>query len=150
MLKTLWTHALIFDIIIVIEKRSWQSVSITLRVNGWDWLRMYTSGRWQLAFMSLECALFIKCLFLQPFLLLSISSSPRKQTAEDKFLRLRAKKEDNVCTDSSNRDWPKGGKADGISLTYGKLQHVTQPDQCPPSPPFASLRGTFNAQTCSC
>lgn len=25
---------------------------------------------------------------------------------------------------------PKGGKADGISLTWGKLHHVTQADQC--------------------
>lgn len=40
-------------------------------------------------------------------------------------------REDNVCRDSSDRYWPKGRKADGISLTYGKLHSVTQPDQCP-------------------
>lgn len=44
-----------------------------------------------------------------------------------------------------------GGKADGISLSYGKLRRVTQPDQCPLClfSPFTSLWGTFKAQTCS-
>lgn len=32
---------------------------------------------------------------------------------------------------------PKGGKADGISLTWGKLHHVTQADQCLPPPPLS-------------
>lgn len=61
-------------------------------------------------------------------------------------------REDNVCRNSSDGYWPKGKKADGISLTYGKLLCVTQPDQCPLSlfSPFTSLWGTFNAQTCSC
>lgn len=61
-------------------------------------------------------------------------------------------REDNVCRDSSDRYWPKGRKADGISLTYGKLHSVTQPDQCPLSLSFflrLHLWGTFNAQTCS-
>lgn len=45
----------------------------------------------------------------------------------------------------------RGGKADGISLSYGKLRRVTQPDQCPLClfSPFTSLWGTFKAQTCS-
>lgn len=46
----------------------------------------------------------------------------------------------------------RGRKLNGISLTYGKLQRVTQPDQCVRSllrPLFASLWGTFNARTCS-
>lgn len=30
----------------------------------------------------------------------------------------------------------RGKKADGISLTYGKLHRVTQSDQCPLSPAF--------------
>lgn len=60
-------------------------------------------------------------------------------------------REDNVCRASSDGYWPKGEKADGIPLTYGKLLRVTQPDQCPLSlfSPFTSLWGTFNAQTCS-
>lgn len=41
---------------------------------------------------------------------------------------------------------PKGGKADGISLTWGKLHRVTQADQClsqPPLPLSLLPSGTF-------
>lgn len=107
-----------------------------------------------LSIISQESVVLIECFFF--FFNLSccnlILSFQWKHSAEDEYKWLRAKRRQCLWRLFSRWILTKGEKADGISLTYGKLLRVTQPDQCPHSlfSPFASLWGTFNAETCAC
>lgn len=89
---------------------------------------------------------------LQPLLLQSDSVLHWKQPAEDEYKWWRTNREDNVSRASSGGYWPRGRKADGISLTLMASCTMLHKQINVVSPSFlqSPFWGTFNAQTCWC